>query len=136
MIDRRAEVAMSLEQRPVEIEPDDVERKISHRQRRYPPFFQPQPIGAIGAQMRDFAAVILAAGKGTRMKSALDKVLHPIGGRPMLHHLMASVDALGPSRTVVVVGSGREQIEAAVSGRATTALQEPQLGTGHAVQQA
>jgi bifunctional UDP-N-acetylglucosamine pyrophosphorylase/glucosamine-1-phosphate N-acetyltransferase len=86
--------------------------------------------------MRDFAAVILAAGKGTRMKSDLHKVLHPIGGRPMLHHLMASVDALGPSHTVVVVGSGREQIERAVSGRATTALQEPQLGTGHAVQQA
>jgi bifunctional UDP-N-acetylglucosamine pyrophosphorylase/glucosamine-1-phosphate N-acetyltransferase len=86
--------------------------------------------------MRDFAAVILAAGKGTRMKSDLHKVLHPIGGRPMLHHLMASVDALGPSHTVVVVGSGREQIESAVSGRATTALQEPQLGTGHAVQQA
>ncbi len=54
----------------------------------------------------------------------------------MLHHLMASVDALGPSHTVVVVGSGREQIESAVAGRATTALQEPQLGTGHAVQQA
>jgi bifunctional UDP-N-acetylglucosamine pyrophosphorylase/glucosamine-1-phosphate N-acetyltransferase len=86
--------------------------------------------------MRDFAAVILAAGKGTRMKSDLHKVLHPIGGRPMLHHLMASVDELGPSRTVVVVGSGREQIEDAVAGRATTALQEPQLGTGHAVQQA
>jgi bifunctional UDP-N-acetylglucosamine pyrophosphorylase/glucosamine-1-phosphate N-acetyltransferase len=86
--------------------------------------------------MRDFAAVILAAGKGTRMKSDLHKVLHPIGGQPMLHHLMASVDKLGPSHTVVVVGSGREQIESAVSGRATTALQEPQLGTGHAVQQA
>jgi bifunctional UDP-N-acetylglucosamine pyrophosphorylase/glucosamine-1-phosphate N-acetyltransferase len=86
--------------------------------------------------MRDFAAVILAAGKGTRMMSDLHKVLHPIGGRPMLHHLMASVDALGPSHTVVVVGSGREQIESAVSGRATTAVQEPQLGTGHAVQQA
>ncbi|WP_120717720.1 bifunctional UDP-N-acetylglucosamine diphosphorylase/glucosamine-1-phosphate N-acetyltransferase GlmU [Tsuneonella amylolytica] len=85
---------------------------------------------------REFAAVILAAGKGTRMKSDLHKVLHPIGGRAMLHHLMASVDELGPSRTVVVVGSGREQIEGAVSGRAATALQEPQLGTGHAVQQA
>jgi bifunctional UDP-N-acetylglucosamine pyrophosphorylase/glucosamine-1-phosphate N-acetyltransferase len=86
--------------------------------------------------MRDFAAVILAAGKGTRMKSSLHKVLHPIGGRPMLHHLMASVDQLGPAHTVVVVGSGREQIESAVAGRAATALQEPQLGTGHAVQQA
>jgi bifunctional UDP-N-acetylglucosamine pyrophosphorylase/glucosamine-1-phosphate N-acetyltransferase len=87
-------------------------------------------------RMREFAAVILAAGKGTRMKSDLHKVLHPIAGREMLHHLMASVDELGPARTVVVVGSGREQIEAAVAGRAATALQEPQLGTGHAVQQA
>jgi len=86
--------------------------------------------------MNEFAAVILAAGQGTRMKSDLHKVLHPIGGRAMLHHLMASVDELGPSRTVVVVGSGREQIEGAVAGRAATALQEPQLGTGHAVQQA
>ena len=77
--------------------------------------------------MRDFAAVILAAGKGTRMKSDLHKVLHPIGGQPMLHHLMASVDKLGPSHTVVVVGSGHEQIESAVSGRATTVLQEPQV---------
>ncbi len=86
--------------------------------------------------MRDFAAVILAAGKGTRMKSGLHKVLHPIAGRAMLEHLMASVDELGPSRTVVVAGHGREQIEAAVGERCTIALQEPQLGTGHAVQQA
>ena len=71
--------------------------------------------------MNEFAAVILAAGQGTRMKSDLHKVLHPIGGRAMLHHLMASVDELGPSRTVVVVGSGREQIEGAVAGRAATA---------------
>ncbi|MGX7952161.1 bifunctional UDP-N-acetylglucosamine diphosphorylase/glucosamine-1-phosphate N-acetyltransferase GlmU [Tsuneonella sp. HG249] len=86
--------------------------------------------------MRDFAAVVLAAGKGTRMKSDLHKVLHPIGGRPMLHHLLASVDELGPAHRVVVVGSGREQIEAAVPAGVATALQEPQLGTGHAVQQA
>lgn len=87
-------------------------------------------------QTREFAAVILAAGKGTRMKSALHKVLHPIAGRPMLDHLLASVGELGPSRTVLVSGHGREQIEAAVAGRATIAVQEPQLGTGHAVQQA
>lgn len=86
--------------------------------------------------MRDFAAVILAAGKGTRMKSGLHKVLHPIAGRAMLEHLMASVDEIGPSRTVVVAGHGREQIEAAVGARCAIALQEPQLGTGHAVQQA
>ncbi len=86
--------------------------------------------------MTDFAAIILAAGKGTRMKSDLHKVLHPIAGRPMLDHLMAAVDELSPTRRVVVVGAGKEQIEAAVAGRADTALQEPQHGTGHAVQQA
>lgn len=86
--------------------------------------------------MTDFAAIILAAGKGTRMKSDLHKVLHPIAGRAMLDHLMASVDELAPAQKVVVVGAGREQIEAAVEGRAQTCLQEPQLGTGHAVQQA
>lgn len=83
-----------------------------------------------------FAAIILAAGKGTRMKSDTHKVLHKIAGRPMLEHLMASVAELGPERTAVVVGAGREQIEAAVEGRAATCLQEPQLGTAHAVQQA
>ncbi|MBU2339945.1 MAG: bifunctional UDP-N-acetylglucosamine diphosphorylase/glucosamine-1-phosphate N-acetyltransferase GlmU [Alphaproteobacteria bacterium] len=87
-------------------------------------------------QKREFAAVILAAGKGTRMKSDLHKVLHPIAGRPMIDHLMASAAELGPAKTVVVVGSGREQLEAAMAGRAETSLQEPQLGTGHAVQQA
>ncbi|MXO50032.1 bifunctional UDP-N-acetylglucosamine diphosphorylase/glucosamine-1-phosphate N-acetyltransferase GlmU [Erythrobacter gaetbuli] len=88
------------------------------------------------SQTRQFAAVILAAGKGTRMKSALHKVLHPIAGRPMLHHLMASVDSLSPAHKVVVVGAGREQLEEALAGSARTCLQEPQLGTGHAVQQA
>lgn len=83
-----------------------------------------------------FAAIILAAGKGTRMKSDLHKVLHPIAGHPMLEHLMASVAELGPERTAVVVGAGREQIEKAVGNRAVTCVQEPQLGTGHAVQQA
>lgn len=83
------------------------------------------------------AAVILAAGKGTRMKSDLHKVLHPVAGRPMLMHLMASVAALGVARTVVVVGAGREQVERAVAPLgAAVATQEPQLGTAHAVQQA
>lgn len=86
--------------------------------------------------MQDFAAIILAAGKGTRMKSDLHKVLHPIAGRPMLGHLMASVEEAGAARQVVVVGAGCEQIEAAVGDAARTCLQEPQLGTGHAVQQA
>ena len=86
--------------------------------------------------MTQIAAIILAAGKGTRMKSDLHKVLHPIAGKPMLDHLMGSVAALEPAHQVVVVGSGREQLEAALGARAQTCLQEPQLGTGHAVQQA
>jgi bifunctional UDP-N-acetylglucosamine pyrophosphorylase/glucosamine-1-phosphate N-acetyltransferase len=86
--------------------------------------------------MSNVAAIILAAGKGTRMKSDLHKVLHPIAGRPMLMHLLDAVDALQPARKVVVVGSGKEQLEAALGGSAALAVQEPQLGTGHAVQQA
>jgi bifunctional UDP-N-acetylglucosamine pyrophosphorylase/glucosamine-1-phosphate N-acetyltransferase len=82
------------------------------------------------------AVVVLAAGKGTRMKSDLHKVLHPIAGRPMIEHLLASVAELAPERQVVVVGSGREQLEKQLGGRAQIAVQEPQLGTGHAVQQA
>ncbi|WP_427968858.1 bifunctional UDP-N-acetylglucosamine diphosphorylase/glucosamine-1-phosphate N-acetyltransferase GlmU [Altererythrobacter sp.] len=86
--------------------------------------------------MTHFAAIILAAGKGTRMKSDLHKVLHPIAGKAMIDHLMDSVDALAPAHKVVVVGAGREQLEQALGDRAMTCLQEPQLGTGHAVQQA
>ena len=81
------------------------------------------------------AAIILAAGKGTRMKSDLHKVLHPIAGRPMLLHLMASVDELSPAKKVVVVGDKADQLEAALAGSAVLAVQDPQLGTGHAVQQ-
>mgnify|MGYP001282521264 CR=1 FL=1 len=82
------------------------------------------------------AVIVLAAGKGTRMKSDLHKVLHPIAGRPMLEHLLASAQELAPERQVVVAGHGREQLEQALGSRATIAVQEPQLGTGHAVQQA
>jgi len=88
------------------------------------------------AEPRALAIVILAAGKGTRMKSDVHKVLHPIAGRPMLMHLMASAATLSPQHQVVVVGSGRDQLEVAVGGAATIAVQEPQHGTGHAVQQA
>jgi bifunctional UDP-N-acetylglucosamine pyrophosphorylase/glucosamine-1-phosphate N-acetyltransferase len=80
------------------------------------------------------AAIILAAGKGTRMKSDTHKVLHPIAGRPMLLHLIDSVGALEPARTIVVVGAGREQVERAVHPHgAETVHQAEQLGTGHAV---
>jgi bifunctional UDP-N-acetylglucosamine pyrophosphorylase / glucosamine-1-phosphate N-acetyltransferase len=85
---------------------------------------------------RPLALIVLAAGKGTRMKSDLHKVLHPIAGRPMLDHLLASADALGAARTVVVAGHGRDQLEAALGARAAIAVQEPQLGTAHAVLQA
>ena len=95
---------------------------------------QPIPIHPNAASV---AVVILAAGKGTRMKSDLHKVLHPIAGRPMLLHLVASAAALQPAKTVVVTGAGREQVEAAVAPLGiATALQAEQLGTGHAVAQA
>lgn len=88
------------------------------------------------AEKTPVAIIVLAAGKGTRMKSDLHKVLHPIAGRPMVEHLLASAAELDPARQVVIVGSGREQLEAALGDRAAYAVQEPQLGTGHAVQQA
>ena len=86
---------------------------------------------------RPFAAVILAAGKGTRMKSDVHKVLHPIAGRAMLDHLMGVLEGLGPARKIVVVGSGREQVEGLVDARGgEVVVQEQQLGTAHAVRQA
>ena len=85
----------------------------------------------------EFAVVILAAGQGTRMRSDTHKVLHPIAGRPLLLHLLDQVDGLGATERVVVVGKGREQVEAAVAGRdVDIAVQAEQKGTGHAVQQA
>ncbi len=87
--------------------------------------------------MSDFAAIILAAGKGTRMKSDQHKVLHPIAGKPMLMHLLDSFDGLSPTHMIVVVGDKREQLDAALADRGiVTALQEPQHGTAHAALQA
>ena len=83
---------------------------------------------------RDFAAVILAAGKGTRMKSDVHKVLHPIAGRAMLDHLMGVLETLSPRRKIVVVGTGREQVAGLVEARGgELVVQEQQLGTAHAV---
>ena len=82
------------------------------------------------------AVIVLAAGKGTRMKSALHKVLHPIAGRPMIEHLLASAAQLSPQRQVVVAGHGREQLARVLGDQARIVVQEPQLGTGHAVLQA
>jgi bifunctional UDP-N-acetylglucosamine pyrophosphorylase/glucosamine-1-phosphate N-acetyltransferase len=86
---------------------------------------------------RPVAVIILAAGKGTRMKSDLHKVLHPIAGRPMLAHLLASVDELAPARTVVVVGDKAEQVEPLVAAHdGVVVVQQPQQGTADAVRQA
>jgi bifunctional UDP-N-acetylglucosamine pyrophosphorylase/glucosamine-1-phosphate N-acetyltransferase len=86
---------------------------------------------------RKLAAIVLAAGKGTRMKSDLHKVLHPIAGRPMLHHLLASIRSLDPAQVIVVTGAAGEQVEAAVTSLGVrTVKQAEQLGTGHAVRQA
>ena len=82
----------------------------------------------------ELSVIVLAAGKGTRMKSMLPKVLQPLAGRPLLAHSLASVAALKPAQTVVVVGHGAEQVKAAFADRADLAwaLQSPQNGTGHA----
>ena len=85
---------------------------------------------------RDFAVVILAAGKGSRLKSGMHKVLHNIAGRPIIEHLMAQVAIVQPAKTIVIVGDERQQVIDQVSDRATCVVQEPQLGTGHAVAQA
>lgn len=78
-------------------------------------------------------AVILSAGKGTRMKSDLAKVLHPVCGRPMLEYVLDAADALGDVEKVVVVGHQADSVKKVVGDRAKCALQQPQLGTGHAV---
>ena len=70
------------------------------------------------------------------MKSDRHKVLHPVAGRAMIEHLLASAADLSPSRQVVVAGHGRASLEAALGERAEIAVQEPQLGTAHAVLQA
>jgi bifunctional UDP-N-acetylglucosamine pyrophosphorylase/glucosamine-1-phosphate N-acetyltransferase len=81
------------------------------------------------------ACVILAAGKGTRMKSALPKVMHPLAGQPMIRHVLDAVGALSPERVVVVVGPGMESVSAAVAP-AVTVIQERQQGTADAVRAA
>lgn len=83
--------------------------------------------------LSSIAALILAAGQGTRMKSNLAKVLHPIAGRPMLAYPLAAAEALEPERLVVVVGRDAEMVEQTFGERATFVLQHEQRGTGHAV---
>jgi bifunctional UDP-N-acetylglucosamine pyrophosphorylase/glucosamine-1-phosphate N-acetyltransferase len=88
---------------------------------------------------RPAAVVVLAAGEGTRMKSKTAKVLHPLGGRTMLGHVVAAARALEPDHLIVVVGHGREQVTATLADldpAATPVVQAEQLGTGHAVRTA
>jgi len=86
---------------------------------------------------RPAAVVVLAAGEGTRMKSSTPKVLHAVGGRTLVHHAVAAAGALEPDHLVVVIGHGRDEVAAhlaEVAPKATTVVQDQQLGTGHAVQ--
>jgi bifunctional UDP-N-acetylglucosamine pyrophosphorylase / glucosamine-1-phosphate N-acetyltransferase len=81
-------------------------------------------------------AVVLAAGQGTRMRSQLPKVLHPLAGQPMALHVLDALAAAGSAEVVLVVGHGADQVRSAIGERARYAAQPEQLGTGHAVQQA
>lgn len=86
---------------------------------------------------RPLQVVILAAGQGTRMRSGLPKVLHPIAGQAMVRHVIAAAAAMNAQKTVVVVGHGASVVEGALSDLDVQfAEQSPQLGTGHAVQMA
>jgi bifunctional UDP-N-acetylglucosamine pyrophosphorylase/glucosamine-1-phosphate N-acetyltransferase len=93
--------------------------------------------------MKAVDVVVMAAGKGTRMKSRTPKVLHRLGGRPLIQHVIDTAQALKARRTIVITGHGAEGVEdflrtsATAAGRAVPDFvrQEPQLGTGHAVQQ-
>jgi bifunctional UDP-N-acetylglucosamine pyrophosphorylase/glucosamine-1-phosphate N-acetyltransferase len=86
--------------------------------------------------MMKTTAVILAAGQGTRMKSELPKVLHPLAGRPMIQYGLRAVKEISDQTPVVVIGHGADPVRQAVGDQARFVLQEPQLGTAHAVQQA
>ena len=84
---------------------------------------------------KDVVVVILAAGKGTRLKSSLAKVLHPAGGRPLVEHVVRCCAPLKPKRVVTVVGHQAEQVTAVVEPlESQSVLQQPQHGTGHAMQ--
>ncbi|KUP04561.1 bifunctional N-acetylglucosamine-1-phosphate uridyltransferase/glucosamine-1-phosphate acetyltransferase [Bacillus coahuilensis p1.1.43] len=81
-------------------------------------------------------AIILAAGQGTRMKSKLYKVLHPVCGKPMVEHVVDQLSSLSIDQTVTIVGFGAEKVQSYLEGKSDFALQKEQLGTAHAVMQA
>ncbi len=86
--------------------------------------------------MKELIAIILAAGKGSRMKSELPKILHKVGGKPMLQHVMDAAAGAGATQNVVIVGYLGEQVKAYVGENAEIVEQKEQLGTAHAVLQA
>ncbi|MFC6345808.1 bifunctional UDP-N-acetylglucosamine diphosphorylase/glucosamine-1-phosphate N-acetyltransferase GlmU [Vagococcus carniphilus] len=83
--------------------------------------------------MENRYAIILAAGKGSRMKSSLYKVLHPVAGKPMVEHVIEQVEAINVDEIVTIVGFGAETVKDHLGERSKYALQTEQLGTGHAV---
>lgn len=85
--------------------------------------------------MKNRFAVLLAAGQGTRMKSKLYKVLHPILKQPMIHYVLDALAPVGVSETVTVVGHGADQVKSSIGNRSNFVVQEEQLGTAHAVLQ-
>src|SRR6516225_11516960 len=82
-----------------------------------------------------FAAIILAAGSGTRMKSAIPKVMHPVAGQPMIAHLLQALEPLRPAATIVVIGPQMDDVARAVAP-AEIVIQHPPRGTGDAVRTA
>src|SRR5690625_270560 len=80
-------------------------------------------------------AVILAAGQGTRMKSKLYKVLHPVLGRPMVQHVIDQLKSIQLNELVTIVGHGSDDVKKQIGHDSAFVLQEEQLGTGHAVEQ-
>src|SRR5690606_855192 len=89
-----------------------------------------------GSTMSNRYAVVLAAGKGTRMRSKIHKMLHPVLGKPMVQHVIDQLKQLKLGQIITVVGFGADQVKQQIGNQSEFALQEEQLGTGHAVQQA
>src|ERR1043166_8601790 len=118
------------------------ERRSRHRPRRRPPTPDEDAIGAIidspALVNSALHIVILAAGQGTRMKSARPKVLHRAAGRTLVEHVLATASELAPASTTLVVGHQAEALKTALArktipGGLTFVVREPQLGTGHAL---
>ncbi len=86
--------------------------------------------------MPEYTAIILAAGKGTRMKSELPKVMHKLAGKPLIDHVLDTVEKIGISEVLTIVGHGREVVTEHIKGRSEIVIQDDQLGTGHALLQA